>query len=113
MEDLDFQVYHRDDLIANVKVRGMSVTVKNHSNNIIFRPFTTERPTYLEFLEFMEDRCVPKTRADISQLLASIGLTEYNPIEIVKRSHGVMFEDFIWIKFKGEKLTYEDVKIRD
>lgn len=35
-----------------------------------------------------------------------------NPWEWVRISHGVMFDDFLWIRFPGENLTWEDVKIR-
>ena len=44
---------------------------------------------------------------------ADSSVSEYNPWEIVKKTHGVMFEDFIWVRFEGEALVWEDVKIRD
>ena len=39
-------------------------------------------------------------------------LSEYNPYEIVKHTHGVSYNDFIWFRFLGEKLTSKDVLVR-
>ena len=39
-------------------------------------------------------------------------LSEYNPYEIVKHTHGVSYNDFIWFRFPGEKLTSKDVLVR-
>ena len=53
-----------------------------------------------------------KYRADIGEKLTNLGLKEYNPYEIVKRTHGVSYNDFIWFRFPGEKLTSKDVLVR-
>jgi hypothetical protein len=42
--------------------------------------------------------------------LEDMGLSAYNPWEIVKITHGVMLEDFVWIRFDGEDLKWNDVK---
>jgi hypothetical protein len=47
------------------------------------------------------------------EYLETLGLTAYDPWKIVEITHGVMWEDFLWIKFPGETLSWEDVKIRD
>ena len=44
--------------------------------------------------------------------IKNIGLSEYNPYEIVKHTHGVSYNDFIWFRFPGEKLTSKDVLVR-
>ena len=46
-----------------------------------------------------------KERPDIMEILKNIGLSEYNPYEIVKHTHGVSYNDFIWFRFPGEKLN--------
>ena len=42
-----------------------------------------------------------------------MGLSEHNPIAIVKRTYGLIHEDYIWLKFKGDPTTYDEIKIRD
>lgn len=53
-----------------------------------------------------------KQRHQLEEYLKDLGLVEYNPYEIVKITHGVMWEDFIWFKFPNENITCEDIKIR-
>ena len=49
---------------------------------------------------------------DIQELLNRIGLSEYNPQQIVRRTHGVSYNDYIWFRFPGERLTSRDVLVR-
>jgi len=45
----------------------------------------------------LEDRCVPRTRYNIDEILKDMGMTEYNPFEFVKRTQGRMADDKEWI----------------
>lgn len=36
----------------------------------------------------------------------------YEPFLICKKTHGVILGDYSWIRFEGETLTWEDVKIK-
>ncbi len=45
-------------------------------------------------------------------LLGMIGLNEFNPYEICKKTHGKMVQDMTWLKFKGETLTYKELTRR-
>lgn len=64
------------------------------------------------FFGFLKDRCYEDGRADLSEILRQAGLTSNNPYEWVKVCHGVTFEDFFWLKFEGENVTWNDVKVR-
>ena len=33
-------------------------------------------------------------------------------IEILKKTHGVSFDDFFWVKFNNENITWDEVRIR-
>ena len=68
--------------------------------------------TRYQLNRILELRCWERDRADINELLENIGLQEYNPQEIVRKTHGVSFNDYIWIRFPGEKLTSKDVLVR-
>ena len=46
------------------------------------------------------------------KILAAHGLTENNPYEWCRKTHGVMYNDFWWIKFPGETIKWDDVKVR-
>ena len=90
-----------------------TVQVENYVQEWFLRPFgVLEQPTYAHFKEFLERRCFPKTRYNCKQLLQDASLGYYDPWAIVKKNHGVMSDDLFWIKFDGEELTWEDVKVR-
>lgn len=43
------------------------------------------------------------------ELLNRLGLEAYDVVDIVKITHGIMAEDFSWIKFEGENVSYEEL----
>ncbi|CBK73893.1 Predicted transcriptional regulator [Butyrivibrio fibrisolvens 16/4] len=74
------------------------VKVKNYTDDIMFRAFgINEQPTYLEYLEFLESRCFPKTRDKIKIILDELELPFYDPFMIIKKTEGRMAEDDFWM----------------
>ncbi|MED9969369.1 MAG: hypothetical protein UFA98_05070 [Ruminococcus sp.] len=49
-------------------------------------------------MEFLEERCIPRTRDGLKYYLDAIGVDEYNPFEIIKKTQGRMAEDHQWIE---------------
>lgn len=69
--------------------------------------------SFSDFCRFLETRCVPRTRDGIDELLKKkYGLTEYSPLQICKKTHGINYSDTIWLKFNDENLRYADVRVR-
>lgn len=67
----------------------------------------------LEELErWLKWRTFPPTRVNAKELLTSLDMQAYNRWGIVRKTHGVMADDEIWIRFKGETLTHRDVCLR-
>lgn len=67
----------------------------------------------LEELErWLKWRTFPRTRVNARELLASLDMQAYNRWGIVRKTHGVMADDEIWTRFKGETLTHRDVCLR-
>lgn len=69
--------------------------------------------TIPNIMRFLQERCFPETRADRDVLLELLGLRVYNPLDIVRKTHGRMVGDFFWIRFKGENLIWEDFPPRE
>jgi len=67
--------------------------------------------TVKDVKEFFSERCFDERRPDKKVLLLMLGVDSYNPEEICKRTHGIMTYDNRWIKYLGESLTYDDVKL--
>lgn len=68
---------------------------------------TTER-----FFNFLKSRCYEDCRADLPDILEYHGLESNNPYEWNRITHGVTYEDFIWIRYDNEKIEWKDVRIR-
>lgn len=116
---IEFDYMRKNEVMAHVVVNYTEhkVTVENYTDDLIERPFgVNENPSIQDFENFLESRCFPKTRRNCKQLLRDLDVPYYSPILIVQKTHGRQYEDFSWIRFKGEenKIDYErDIKLRD
>ncbi|MFR0757462.1 MAG: hypothetical protein ACLSHV_13140 [Hominisplanchenecus sp.] len=109
----DFSVLFKDELVADVHIN----TEKNESSIKRYllgpkQPFMCDRQDIFYISGFLESRCFENARPDLKKILAAHGMTENNPYEWNRRTHGVMFNDFWWLRFPGEKLTWDDVNVR-
>ena len=77
------------------------IKIQNYTKDILHRAFgTKENPTWDDFRLFLEDRCFPKTRGNVKPVLAKMGLQDYDPLQIVEKTHGRTAEDDLWVKFQ-------------
>lgn len=67
------------------------------------------KPSHNDIVFWLEDRVVPKERANIDEILKVMGLIDYDFWELCRRTRAMCMEDYFWLS-KGEK--YEDVHIR-
>lgn len=78
-----------------------TIAVENYTDNIVKTAFGKNKtPTWFDFENFLEERCVPRSRSGLREYLETIGVEEYNPIEIIKKTCGRMAEDNQWIKLE-------------
>ena len=79
-----------------------ALRAENHNSNMIKTAFGKKaHPTWGDFELFLEERCIPRTRAGLREYLTSIGLDEYSPLEIIKKTSGRMAEDEQWIEMEA------------
>lgn len=103
---IQFYIESTGDVITDVWYDFFADTVrfKNYSDDIFLIPFgRTPDSVVLKYdvLENLlaEEYCVPKQRYNIDEYLASIGLIEYDPIEIVRKTGGYMANWPVRIRF--------------
>ena len=78
-----------------------TLVAENHAKNIVKTAFGENGiPNWDDFERFLEERCMPKSRAGIREYLETIGVDEYNPIEIIKKTKGRMAEDKQWLELE-------------
>lgn len=114
---MHLQVFIKDKMIAELDFDPKTKIVENYktySDDIYFLPFGMHnRVSYMGLIDFLEFRCFPKTRQNVKKLLDALGIPEYDPIAITKRTYGRMYSDYMWLKYDYEDITYDDIKIRD
>ncbi|MBU8908256.1 hypothetical protein [Desertibacillus haloalkaliphilus] len=114
---MKFDVMLFDDVIARVDLKpngSDNPYVINYIKgfNKQFSPNPEGYITKDELEKWLKWRVFPKTRANADELLAALGLNSYNRWAIVRKTHGVMADDEIWLRFKGETLRHRDVTLR-
>ena len=79
-----------------------SLAVENHVSNPVKTAFGNNTfPTWQDLLGFLEERCIPRERAGLREYLEAIGVGEYDPLEIIKKTSGRMAEDNQWINVEA------------
>ena len=112
LEDFSLEVWWKNILTAQVHSQGTKVYVVYTQKNPMTRLFPNMTLSRYQASEVLKMRCWDPGRPDIRELLAACGLTKYVPLDIVRKTHGVSYNDFLWIKFPGEDLRAEDVLVR-
>lgn len=78
-----------------------TLCVENHTAHLVKTAFgKRENPTWEEFLAFLEERCVPRTRAGLREYLQALKLDEYDPVVIIQKTAGRMAEDDQWLEME-------------
>lgn len=112
-----FKTYLKERLTCEVFVDdNKNVRFINHlKDQPCWVPFGIKTEvTYKDLLEFYEERCFPRERANCKTVLKSLGLDYYDPELICRKTHGLQFDDFLWIQFSDEpQVRYEEIKLRD
>jgi len=112
LENYTFEVFWKDEITARVHVQEKRVKISRFTEHPVKQLFAEKTMTRYQLNRILELRCWERERADIDEILAHLGLREYNPYEIVKKTHGVSYNDYIWFRFPGEQLTSRDVLVR-
>jgi len=107
---------YRDEIasIVDVPEYGNDIKVEKVIDRAPIQPFYGGRVDRERIYQFFQRRCFEESRSDREEILEALGLDEYNPYEIVRKTHGATYDDFLRVRFEGEEhLRWKDVKIRE
>ena len=93
---LQLQFFHGDSLCTTILAdeTAEKVLIENHTDNPLYTAFgVNDNPGWQDYQNFLEERCIPKSRAGLQEYLNAIGVDEYNPLEIIRKTKGRMAED--------------------
>ena len=75
------------------------IAIKNEVTDVLLTAFGVEQnPTWEDYNNFLQERCIPKSRDGINYYLKELGLETYDPLNIIRKTKGRMTEDNHWIK---------------
>lgn len=112
---IEFDYMDKDVVVLNVKmdVANKRVKVTKYRREILDNVLPDTGATVSDVMEMLEDRCFPRTRGNARELLDHLGLDSYDPYEIAKKTRGQQWDDFNWVRFKGDTVEYKDIKLRN
>ena len=85
--------------VIDVDELNRSVSIRNYTNNPLFRAFgVNTEPTYEDYESFLESRCFPKTRDKMKLQLKEIGVPFYDPLLIIEKTGGQMADDHFSVR---------------
>ena len=72
--------------------------------------FGNVSPSIPEMELFFQDRVFPQGRTSEKEMLDVLGLAKYDVLAILRKTRGKMDSDNYWIHFKGDDITWDDIK---
>ncbi|MBO5260145.1 MAG: hypothetical protein J6B26_07170 [Agathobacter sp.] len=112
MSEYNFKTYWKDELTAEVKADDCRVYIKRYTTHPAKQLFWKDEISRFELGQVLELRCWDRNRANLNLYLDELGIKDFNPYEICRKTHGVMVQDFIWFQFDGENLSFKDVRFK-
>ena len=98
---LNIRYYDGQDLCTAICVdqTARDLQIENHTDCLIKTAFgKNSSPSWSDWKAFLEERCIPRQRAGLREYLEQLGLDEYDPLAIVKKTKGRMAEDDQWME---------------
>lgn len=108
-DGISFCAYWKDELISKVEVKGTVVYITRYVLHPVKQIFHRDKMDLYSLSLILESRCWERNRININDILKCLGLKLYDSLEIVKKTHGVRYDDFLWFQFEGENYTYKDM----
>lgn len=93
--------YNGNELCTSIYAdfTNKSIRVENENKpNILLAFGKNDLPTWDDFENFLAERCVPKSRDGLKYYMDELGVSEYSPFEIIKKTNGRVAEDNQWLE---------------
>lgn len=110
----NFTVMFQNTPVADVSISDdhKEVHIGKLVPDSIIQPFGGDVLSLDRVYKFLKSRCYEDGRADLEEILSQAHLTSNDPWKWNQITHGVMWDDQIWIRYEGESLCWEDVRWR-
>ena len=110
---LNFSVMFEDTETARVSLGDNKYfDVQLLTEDKYTHPFFIMPTDYDYIVDWLDSRSVDRERSDLEDILNRPGIEDYDTIEILRKTHGVSYDDPMWIRFEGETVTWNDVRVK-
>ena len=108
-------MYMNKDMPATL-IRACGLTQKvdivNFTDDKLSCAFgVNENPGWQDYEDFLEYRCMPRTRFGLKEELKNLGVDSYDPVLIIEKTKGRLSDDQQWLEKLDGKLLDECEKI--
>lgn len=108
-EGLEIMCFWKDELVSFVTVKNNKAKIQRFTEHPVKQIFCDEEIDVFRLSTILETRCWQRDCQNIDNYLRKLDISYYDPLAIVKKTHGVSYNDFLWFRFNGESLTWKDV----
>ena len=110
--DYNFTVFHQNTPVARVLVSDdhKNVLIEKLVPDGIMQPFGGNKLNIERVYDFLKGRCYEDGYVGLEEVLERYNMSSNNPWEWNRKTHGITWEDFFWIKFDGEDISWEDIR---
>lgn len=85
--------------IIDACILTKKVKILNLTDNLVSRAFgIKEKPDWNDYEEFLESRCMPRTRFGIREELCDMGIDSYDPFLILQKTAGRVYGDHQYLQ---------------
>ncbi len=112
-KEIEFDYMLEDKVMTSIRFNPITGVVhfRNLTSEPVCKAFGNRKSVSEDDVnDLLESRCFEEGRADCDKLLRDLDIEFYNPLLIVRKTHGVMIHDDFWIRFAGENITYEEAR---
>lgn len=108
----NFTVFHQYTPVARVYVSDdhKTVSIEKLIPDGMMQPFSGNKLDLERIYNFLKERCYEDTYVGLEDVLKKQNMSSNNPWEWNRKKHGITWEDFFWIKFEDEDISWEDIR---
>ena len=116
LEDQYIQVYDKENLVTDIWIENEQIKIKRYDNRIGHQLFLMPDLSVVDkdmFILIMKQRAISERRSDIKDILRQFNLNKYDLMKLLRKTHGITTDDYLWLRFDNENISYEKIKVRD
>lgn len=104
-------VYHGYEKTGRIEIIDGELVKNEVYTDRLLHHLCPRSKTLMAVVGSLKERVICEERFD-EEMQEFFGFKEYNFYKMFRKTHGVDIDDFIWLKFDGEDITWDDIRVR-